>query len=99
MREKAGKRREAPQIANLWRKNLVVHEVVNWSNVSSDVIRGAIDAVARGGGATMLGTTSDGGAYSICVLLDQDKLKEYPHSVDECEQVLRSLCEYMAERL
>jgi len=87
------------EISRLWKSNTPLAVVCNWSNIDSTVIRACIDAVTRAGGAVMLGLTSDGGAYSLCVLHDQDKIKEYPHGTVECQEMLAALTEYFTEKI
>jgi putative hemolysin len=77
----------------MWKKNLQSVVPRYWSDVDDTAIRFAIDACTRAGGAIMFGVTTDGGAYSICVLHGQDKLKEYPHDAAECADLLRAIGE------
>jgi len=81
----------------MWRVNKNQGHSCSWGDIDATALRGAIDAVTRGGGAIMLGLTSDGGAYSVCVLQDSDKMKEYPHSAGECEEMLRGLVEWYVD--
>lgn len=74
-----------------WRKNTSPALEVRWSDIDSGVLQMAVDAVAQAGGAIILGCTRDGGAYSIVVLTDQEKAKEYPHSIEDCEALLTAL--------
>lgn len=74
-----------------WRKNVGPALECLYSDVSGEKLRDAIDAIARAGGAIMFGTTSDRGAYSVCVLFEGDKIKEYPHGADELADLLDSL--------
>lgn len=83
----------------VWRTNTILSEPCDWGAVDPGTIRGTIDAVAKLGGACMFGVTSDGGAYSVCVLLDDQKIKEYPHGVVECEASLRSIMEWCVDAL
>jgi len=78
----------------MWRKNLSPVVEVRWRDVSEDVLATCVDKVTQNGAALILGLTSDGGAYSVCVLSGQDKVREYPHSVAECEDLLRSIGEF-----
>lgn len=87
----ANQNKQAPKL--VWQKNISPSEPCVWSDVSVSDIGAALDAVTRAGGAIMLGVTSDGGAYSICVLYGQDKIKEYPHSAAECGATMRALAE------
>jgi len=77
----------------VWKKNLQSAVPRYWSDVDPTTIRFAIDSVTRAGGAIMLGVTSDGGAYSLCILHQNEKLKEYPHSPEECVELLQSIGE------
>jgi hypothetical protein len=79
-----------------WRKNSTAVVPRYWSDVDANVIRGAVDAVTRAGGAIMFGVTSDGGAYSLCILHGQDKLKEYSHDPQELTDLLKAITEEFA---
>lgn len=72
----------------VWQKNFRAPVECHYSDADATIIKRAIDAVARGGGAIMFGVTSDGGAYSLCVLHDDSKVKDYPHGVDELHEAL-----------
>jgi hypothetical protein len=61
-----------------------------YSMADAVLILQAIDAVTRSGGAVMFGLTSDGGAFSFLILDGDDKVREYPHGVDELTQLLRT---------
>jgi len=82
-----------------WRENKQSQAPCYWGDLDAKILMGAVDSVVRAGGAIMLGSTSDGGAYSICILLADDKVKEYPHSVEECEIVLRAVMQEMLDTL
>lgn len=82
-----------PNITGRWRENRGTAAEVVWGTVDASVLRLVIDSVTRAGGAIMFGRTSDGGAYSICVLQDDQRLKEYPHTTEECEELLRAIAE------
>jgi len=75
------------------RSNLRPVLTVYWSSIEATSIRGALDAVTRAGGAIMFGRTSDGGALSICILDRDQKIKEYPHTSEEAEEVLAAILE------
>jgi hypothetical protein len=47
------------------------------------MVHDMVRIVTAQGAAVMFGVTSDGGALSICILDDQNKIKEYPR--DEAE--------------
>jgi len=98
-----GKRQEngtrPVEISRLWKSNTPIALVCNWSDIDATAIRACIDAVTRAGGAVMLGLTSDGGAFSVCILHDQDKIKEYPHGKTECTAMLQALTEYFVDKI
>lgn len=83
--------------APVWRTNKVSDNVCHWGDIDPTTLRLAIDAVTRAGGAIMLGLTSDGGAYSICVLQGNEKAKEYPHGKLEAEETLKALADWYVE--
>lgn len=92
-----GASRKPSDVKGLWRKNTPSDTNNYWSAISPEVIRGAIDAVTRSGGAVMFGITADGGAYSLCVLQGNEKLKDYPHDPADCEQRLKDLIEWYVD--
>ena len=65
----------------------------DWAEITNQVIRDAVCAVTAAGGAIMFGRTSDKGAYSITVLDGDERIREWPHTVEECESALRWICE------
>lgn len=75
------------------RSNLRPVVEIYWSDLESQDLRLAIDAVTRMGGAILFGRTSDGGALSICILDGNEKIKEYPHTVAEAAAILTSIVE------
>lgn len=81
----------------VWRKNTTDNTQCSWGTIDPSAIRGCIDAVTKAGGAVMFGLTADGGAYSICVLQDQDKIKDYPHGTAECQLTLQSIIEWYVD--
>lgn len=91
-----GAKNASPKSSNLWKKNIQSPVPRYYSDIDAIAIRGAIDAVTRNGGAIMFGVTSDGGAYSFMVLLGNEKIKEYPHSVEEAEELLQELLQELA---
>lgn len=61
---------------------------VSWEEVKNQLLRDCICAVTGAGAAIMLGRTSDGGALSITVLDGEQRVKEYPHDVEDAESTL-----------
>lgn len=61
---------------------------VSYASISPDTIRGIVQTVANGGGAVMFGQTRDGGAYSVMVLLNDEKVKEYPRDQTDFDNLL-----------
>lgn len=82
----------------VFRKNIRVLDVAAWKDVDASLLRSAVHAATMAGAAIILGVTSDGGAYSICVLDQDQKVKEYPHGVDECEQSLQDIIDFYVDR-
>lgn len=74
-----------------FRKNIGPAVECYWSDADATALRLAVDAVSRAGGAIMFGLTQDGGAYSIMVLLGQDKAKLYPHGPTELAETLAAI--------
>lgn len=91
--ETGNNRTPAGKPALLKRNNLRPAIEIHWSDLDALKLRGAVDAVTRMGGAIILGVTSDGGALSLCILDKQDKIREYPHTAVEAEQVLDAIME------
>jgi len=91
--------RKTKSVVGLWRPNKGNDGAVQWSDIDASVIRLFVDSVARAGGAAMMGVTTDGGAYSICVLLDNQKIKQYPSGKADCEDLLRSIGAYCTDSL
>lgn len=86
------------QFGMSWRKNVEPLFPCYYSEIDATKLRLAIDAVTRAGGAIMLSTTSDGGAFSVCVLIGSDKAKEYPHGTQEMEAVLEAITDEFVSR-
>lgn len=91
--EQRGKKSETKPFSLVRRSNLRPVVEIHWSDISADILRLAIDAVTRAGGAIMVGRTSDGGALSVCILDGDTKIKEYPHDVPDAEALLRAIAE------
>jgi hypothetical protein len=65
--------------------------VVTWDEVDNQLLRDTICAVTGAGAAIMLGRTSDGGALSISVLDGDQRIKEWPSTIEEAEKTLQWL--------
>jgi len=81
----------------VWRKNTSAISTCDWSTVDANLLRGAVDSVAKAGGAIMFGITADGGAYSLCLLQGDQKVKEYPHSTEELNETLRGMIQWYVD--
>jgi len=77
-----------------WRPNNGPALEVRWNDVDAETLRSAVDSVTCAGSAVILGRTRDGGAFSVVVLTDTDKIKEYPHGVEETNALLREIANY-----
>jgi hypothetical protein len=64
---------------------------VSWSEVDNQLLRDAIVSICDNGAAVIFGKTTDGGALSITVLDGNDKIREWPHSIEDVENTLRWL--------
>jgi hypothetical protein len=73
------------------RPNLRMVRSVSWADIGDSTIADMVRLVTKYGAAIMFGVTSDQGAYSICVLDNDNKIKEYPHDGDAVEAVQRWL--------
>ncbi len=61
---------------------------VSWRDISADSIAELVRLCASNSAAVMFGATSDGGALSLCILMDRDKIKEYPRTQTEIDSFL-----------
>lgn len=67
------------------RRNVRSSASVSWGTIADDVIADLVRIAASNGAAIMFGVTSDSGAFSLCVLDKENKIKEYPHSEQEVD--------------
>lgn len=74
----------SPQV----RSNLRVVRAVRWSDIPSDTIAAIVELVTSFGAAVMFGVTSDKGAYSLLILDNDNKIKEYPHDETDVHNLL-----------
>lgn len=70
------------------RNNLRVVRSVSWSDIPASTISELVGLVTKYGAAIMFGCTSDGGAYSLCILDNQNKVKEYPRDEQDVHNIL-----------
>lgn len=70
------------------RANLRVVNSVSWRDIAPQLIADLVRIVTSNGAAIMFGVTSDNGAFSICVLDNQNKIKEYPRDDTEVLGIL-----------
>ena len=73
----------APKTSPTIRRNYKNRELLAYKGDAAEIVSDMVDLVSKHGGAIMFGLTSDGGAYSVCVLAGSEKIKEYPSSVEE----------------
>lgn len=59
-----------------------------WGDLDPDDIGKWIQQVTRHGVGLILGTTSDGGALSITLMDGDERLRDYPSSVDDFVELL-----------
>jgi hypothetical protein len=55
---------------------------VDWLEVDAEELRGFVANVVEAGGCVILGRTSDGGAYSITIILGDERIKDWPNSAE-----------------
>ena len=79
-----------------WRANYKRNRRLSFGELDPATLQRAIDKATTAGAAVMFGLTSDGGAYSVVVLHNTEKVKEYPSTVDEMEAFLDSLADQFA---
>jgi len=94
---KNGRNIRAAKVIPMWRSNERGGDGPSWADVDASLIRGTIDAVAKAGGAVMFSVTSDGGALSVCLLQEKEKIKEYPSNKEKAEELLRSLIDFYTD--
>ena len=70
------------------RPNYVGLGTCSWSDIPAAMVVELVALVTRNHAAIMFGVTSDGGALSLCILNDQDKIKEYPRTPDEVSSLI-----------
>jgi len=63
----------------------------SYDECDNQVLRDAVVSVTNAGAAILFGRTSDGGAFSIQVYDGQERIREWPHSTEELESVLKWL--------
>lgn len=69
------------------RPNLRVVNSVSWDDIAPRLVYELVKLVTHNGGAIMFGRTSDGGALSLCVLDNQNKVKEYPRDETDVDAI------------
>lgn len=69
------------------RPNLRVVNSVHWDDITPRLVYELVKLVTNNGSAIMLGRTSDGGALSLCVLDNQNKIKEYPRDEADVDAI------------
>jgi hypothetical protein len=69
-----------------------------WRDVDAATLAGAVAATTVAGCGIVLGTTTDGGAISICVLDGERRPRIYAADAGSAEQKLRMLTEWALDR-
>jgi|SRR5215469_16481603 len=70
------------------RPNLRMVSSVSWRDISPSLIADLVRITTSNGAAIMFGITSDSGAFSICILDNANKIKEYPRDDTELLSIL-----------
>lgn len=66
-------------------------QVADWGSCDADVLRRAVECVAKAGGALRLGYTSDGGAYAVGIYGDGEPYTDYVRPEESIEDYLSAL--------
>lgn len=90
-KEKPGRSGPRTKEPFVWRKNQGPALVCTWYDIEEALIHDAVHKITKAGAAVLFGLTSDGGAFSVCVLEGDRKIREYPHGKGECEELLAAL--------
>src|SRR3954464_10204355 len=61
---------------------------IAWSDIHADRIGTLVFAVTGGGAAVMFGRTSDNGALSITILDGDERIREWPHTIEEFDALV-----------
>lgn len=69
---------------------------ISWNEVDTQLLRDTVCAVCDAGAAILLSRTSDGGAFSITVMDGNERIREYPNSIEDAESVCRWLVNMFA---
>lgn len=85
--------------ALVWQGNTPPDAPVSWAEVDAATLVYAICSATAAGAALMFSCTSDNGAFVLMVLDQDDKVKQYPHTVPDVEALLTSIAEFYQERL
>jgi hypothetical protein len=71
---------------------------VSWADIDASTIADMVRLCTKYGAAIMFGCTSDGGALSLCILDNTNKVKEYPRDETDVHNVFTWLRdEYFAD--
>lgn len=81
-----------------FRKNGQSTDKVSYGGVDPTLLRLALTDVVEHGAAIMFGRTMDGGAYSVIVLDGLDRIKEYPHSVEQLNDLLADISQHYGKQ-
>jgi hypothetical protein len=63
---------------------------ISWHDIPAERIGTFVHAVTQSGAAVMLGRTSDNGALSVTILDGDERIREWPHTVDEFDALVES---------
>lgn len=69
------------------RPNLRVVASISWDDIAPQLIAELVRLCTKHGAAVMFGRTSDGGALSLCILDNQNKVKEYPRDSTDVNNI------------
>lgn len=68
----------------------------DWGNADPVLLAGVVVSVSRHGGLASFGRTSDGGAGTVTVFLDNDRSTEYIKPTEDLDEKLAEILDYFA---
>lgn len=69
------------------RPNFRLVPSVSWNDIAPQLIAELVRLCTKHGAAVMFGRTSDGGSLSLCILDNQNKVKEYPRDATDVNNI------------
>jgi hypothetical protein len=86
--KREGNGRASKQVSPVVRGNLRSLVARRWTDIDPGTVHDLVTLVTSHGAAIMFGVTSDQGAYSVLILDNNNKIKEYPHDEVDVQNLL-----------